>query len=296
MKIGVVGQGFMGTGIVESILGNTEHKIYWMKFTDGDPDIKLKKLEEKWYKKYDKIFSVAHKFSNSLYVFNNSDKTVLKDCDIIIESVVEDLSVKQKLFSDLDKIVKKDAIFATNTSTLSVDKIFKTRKDRSCGLHFFSPVTHMKLVEVVGTSRTNSETLEEAFSFVQSLDKEPIYMKDSPGFVVNRVLVPMILSAIRLVEDGNDIDSVDKAMKLGCSHPMGPLELADFIGLDIMLAMSQSLWKETGEKQCKPPKLLKLLVKKESLGKKSSNGFYAYYDKKRDPNNIFVRTLLTSSK
>lgn len=277
MNIAVIGHGFMGSGIVETIFTQTDHRILWVKMTEGDKFAAPKKLEEKMRARcakgklsQEKMEMWHHKVFPYVQQLDR-----LEHCDLIIESIVEDLTEKQKLFKVLDDIMDSDTVFATNTSTLSVSEVTNNRP-RSCGLHFFSPVPAMKLVEVVSTDKLDSYSLDKVIRFVDSLNKKPIVVNNTPGFVVNRLLTPVMLNAIRLMESGMDKESIDSAMKLGCSHPMGPLELADFIGLDVVLAMANSLYGELKEEQYKAPKTLIELVDKGNLGRKTQKGLYGY--------------------
>ncbi len=201
----------------------------------------------------------------------------LADCDIVIEAIVENLDEKKKIFSALDEIVKKDAIFASNTSSLTMTQIamFTHRPDQVVGLHFFNPVPVMKLVEVVRTLITSDESFDRAFEFARSLGKEPIAARDNSGFIVNRLLVPYLLDAIRALEEGvGSVEDIDKGMQLGCGYPMGPFTLLDFVGLDTTYYIANIMFEEYRETRFAPPPLLKQMVTAGRLGKKSGRGFY----------------------
>jgi 3-hydroxybutyryl-CoA dehydrogenase len=203
----------------------------------------------------------------------------LKDCDIIIEAVVEDLALKQSMWKELDAVCPAHTIFASNTSSLTlIDQAAVTKRaDRFVGLHFFNPVPLMKLVEVVRTVTTSAETFERAFAFGAKLGKEPIAAKDNSGFVVNLLLVPYLLDAIRQLEHGvASVPDIDKAMQLGCGYPMGPFVLLDFVGLDTTYKIAEIMFAEYREQRYAPPPLLKRMVLAGMYGKKSGKGFYDY--------------------
>jgi 3-hydroxybutyryl-CoA dehydrogenase len=203
----------------------------------------------------------------------------LKDCDIVIEAVTEDLELKNALWRELDGLCPPATIFASNTSSLTVAAMAAATKrpDRFVGLHFFNPVPLMKLVEVVRTVTTSEETFNRAFAFAQSLGKEAVAAKDTSGFIVNLLLVPYLLDAIRVVEHGlASIPDVDKAMQLGCGYPMGPLTLLDFVGLDTTYKIAEIMFAEYKEQKYAAPPLLKRMVLAGMNGRKSGKGFYTY--------------------
>ncbi len=205
--------------------------------------------------------------------------TDLKACDIIIEAVTEDLGVKNALFQELDGLCGAATIFASNTSSLTIAAMAgaTSRPDRFVGLHFFNPVPLMKLVEVVRTVTTSPATFERALGFARALGKEPVAAKDNSGFVVNLLLVPYLLGAIRALEHGvASVADIDKGMVLGCGHPMGPLTLLDFVGLDTTYKIAEIMFDEYREAQYAPPPLLKRMVLSGMFGKKSGRGFYDY--------------------
>ena len=210
------------------------------------------------------------------------DLAALADCDIVIEAIVENLEEKRKTFTALDEAVKKDAMFASNTSSLTITQMamFTQRPDQFVGLHFFNPVPVMKLVEVVRTLLTSDESFDRAFEFARSLGKEPIAARDNSGFIVNRLLVPYLLDAIRALEEGvGSVEDIDKGMQLGCGYPMGPFTLLDFVGLDTTYYIADIMFDEYREKRFAAPPLLKQMVTAGRLGKKSGRGFYDYAKK-----------------
>ena len=203
----------------------------------------------------------------------------LADCDIVIEAIVENLETKNETFAALDRACKAETIFCSNTSSLTITEMSAatTRPDRFAGLHFFNPVPVMKLVEVVRTIATSKETEDAVFEFAKSLGKEPIRANDNSGFVVNRLLVPYLLDAVRALEEGvGTKEDIDRGMELGCGHPMGPLRLLDFVGLDTTYFIAEIMFNEYREKRFAPPPLLKRMVLAGRLGKKSGRGFYDY--------------------
>jgi 3-hydroxybutyryl-CoA dehydrogenase len=203
----------------------------------------------------------------------------LADCDLVIEAVVECMDEKIKTFKELDKICKPTAIFATNTSSLSVGDMSAVtkRRDKFCGLHFFNPVHMMKLCELVRTIDTSDATIVAAKEFAEKCGKSVVMAKDRPGFIVNALLIPYLLDAIRLLESGGATrEDIDSGMMLGCGHPMGPLSLNDFIGLDTMLSIADVMFEEYKDKHYAAPPLLRRMVKAGYMGKKSGRGFYDY--------------------
>jgi 3-hydroxybutyryl-CoA dehydrogenase len=215
----------------------------------------------------------------------------LKDCDLIIEAVTEDLQLKNDMFRTLDRICPAHTILASNTSSLTIAEMAAAthRPDRVVGLHFFNPVPVMKLVEVVRTIATSDETFKRAFAFAKSLDKEPIEAKDTSGFVVNRLLVPYMLDAIRCLEQGlaSTVD-IDKAMVLGTGYPMGPFTLSDFVGIDTLYRISEIMFDEYREPRFAPPPLLKRMVTLGYIGRKAKKGFYDYSGEQPVPVNLGI--------
>jgi 3-hydroxybutyryl-CoA dehydrogenase len=203
----------------------------------------------------------------------------LGECDLVIEAIIENLEDKRQAYAALEKIVRRDTLFVSNTSSLCITELAaaSSRPDRFGGLHFFNPVPLMKLVEVIRALTTSDETYLAVFAFAQSLGKEPITAPDRPGFIVNRLLVPYLLDAIRAYENGlGTLDDIDKGMKLGCGYPMGPFTLLDFVGLDTTYYIANIMFEEFRAPQYAPPPLLKRMVLAGRLGKKTGQGFYSY--------------------
>ena len=282
-KVGVLGCGLMGSGIAQ-VSATAGYDVTVMeqdqKFLDkGFSGIEksLSKFVEKGTLK-EPVQTVRSRLKGTT---NPQD---LADCDIIVEAIIENLPEKKKTFASLDTIVKKGAIFASNTSSISITEVAAATKrpDRFVGLHFFNPVPLMKLVEVVRTIATSDQVFETAYQFGQSLGKIPVRTSDKTGFIVNRLLVPYLLDAVRAYEEGvGSIPDIDNAMKLGCGYPMGPFTLLDFVGLDTTYYITHVMFDEFKERRFASPPLLKRLVMAGWYGRKSGKGFYDY----TDPNN-----------
>jgi len=290
-RVGVVGCGTMGSGIVQVLL----EAGYIVKVREMDSALLEKGLsavQKGLGRSAEKgILTVKAKEE----AFNRLSGTLLvedlKDCDLIIEAVFEDIQVKKDLFKNLDQICPKKVIFASNTSSLSITEMAAStsRPERVIGVHFFNPVQVMPLAEVIKTIITSPEVLDMTLELIKSLKKVPIISKDNPGFIVNLLLTPYLMDAIRAVAQGvASIQDIDTGMKLGCGHPMGPLMLADFIGLDILCKGANSMFDEYKDSRYAPPTLLIQLVKMGFVGKKAGKGFYDWSDQKNPvPRDIF---------
>ena len=278
-RVGVLGCGLMGSGIaqVAATAGyETRVRDVTKELLDrGRAGIEksLAKLMEKG-----KLQPADREAAMKRLTFTTTTAE-LKDCDIVIEAVTEDLELKNALWRELDGLCGPGTVFSSNTSSLTIAAMAAATKraDRFVGLHFFNPVPLMQLVEVVRTVTTSEETFRRAFAFAQSLGKEAVAAKDNSGFIVNLLLVPYLLDAIRAVEHGvASIPDIDKAMLLGCGHPMGPLTLLDFVGLDTTYKIAEIMFAEYREQKYAPPPLLKRMVLAGMYGKKSGKGFYDY--------------------
>jgi 3-hydroxybutyryl-CoA dehydrogenase len=278
-KVGVLGGGLMGSGIaqVSAAAGfpTTVREVSEALATKARHSIEktlAKGIERGKVTEAERDKTLA----NLRFVTDLKD---LADSDLFIEAVVEDLDAKNTLWSQLDKIARPDAIFASNTSSLTIIAMAAAsgRPDRMLGLHFFNPVPLMKLVEVVRTITTSEETEQRAIEFVRRLGKEPIRAKDSSGFIVNLLLVPYMIDAINALEANvGSVEDIDKGMQLGAGHPMGPFTLLDFVGLDTAYKIAEIMFAEYRESRYAPPPLLKRMVLAGMLGKKSGKGFYDY--------------------
>jgi 3-hydroxybutyryl-CoA dehydrogenase len=282
-EVGVIGCGLMGSGIaqVAATAGMTTVVVeVSQELCDrGMTNIakRLDRLVEKGSLKKEESAGIRARLHPT------TDRTRLSSCDLVIEAVIENLHEKEQLWRALDPILPPRAILASNTSSLSITEMmsYTSRPQRFIGIHFMNPVPIMELVEVIGTIATDREVLEAAVEFVRRLGKQPVRTSDRPGFIVNRLLIPYLLDAIRALEQGvGTIADLDLAMKLGCGHPMGPFTLADFIGLDTTYYIANILFDEFREARYAPPGLLKRLVVAGWHGRKTGKGFYDYTDPK----------------
>src|SRR4051812_31631557 len=278
-KVGVLGCGLMGSGIAQAAAAagfpTIARDVSEPLLEKGRAGIvkSLRRLVEKG-----KLTQASHDTALDRLSFNTG-LSALRDCDIIIEAVTEDLELKNRLWQELDTLCGPDTIFASNTSSLTIAAMAAAtgRPDRFVGLHFFNPVPLMPLVEVVRTVTTSAETFERAFAFARALGKEPVSAVDSPGFIVNLLLVPYLLDAARALEHGvASTGDLDRAMQLGCGHPMGPLALMDFIGLDTVVRIADIMFDAYRETRYAPAPLLRRMVVAGFLGRKSGRGFYDY--------------------
>jgi 3-hydroxybutyryl-CoA dehydrogenase len=278
-RVGIVGSGIMGSGIAE-VAAKAGIDVVLRSRQQGTAEAMVASLERSLGKQVEKgrLEEVAAKEALAR-VSATSSLTDLADCDLVVESVVEDLAVKQHLFNELDRIVKDGAILATNTSTLPViEMAMETgRPDRVCGVHFFNPAPAMSLVEIVRTLVSSDETVAEVRAFAEACGKSPVEVKDRAGFIVNALLFPYLNNAVRMLENGTaSRDDIDAAMKGGCNFPMGPLALLDLVGLDTSLAILDALYAEFRDPNYAAVPLLRRMVTAEQLGRKSGKGFYDY--------------------
>jgi 3-hydroxybutyryl-CoA dehydrogenase len=294
-KVGVLGCGLMGSGIAQVAAAAGCDVIVLeqgQKFLDkGFAGIEksLARMVERGVEKGG--ITAEQKTATQARLKGTTNMEDLADCDIVIEAIIENVPEKRKIYAQLDTIVKKDAIFATNTSSICVAELMGAtqRPERFIGLHFFNPVPMMKLVEVVRTIATSPEVFDTAVAFGTNLGKVPVRTVDKPGFIVNRLLVPYLLDAIRAYEEGvGSIADIDESMKLGCGYPMGPFTLLDFVGLDTTYYITHVMYDEFKERRFASPPLLKRLVLAGWYGRKTGKGFYDYSDPKNPVPGKFV--------
>ena len=278
-KIGVLGTGTMGAGIIQ-VCAQKGYEVVMRARRETSIEKGLatvkKNLDRMVAKgkmeqaEADEVFSRIH---------GSTDINIIADADLVIEAATEDMEAKKALFAELNTICKPDTIIATNTSSLSITEIAVAsgRPDKVIGMHFFNPVPAMKLVEIICGLTTSEETKATILELTQILGKTPVEVAEAPGFVVNRILIPMINEGIGIYADGvASVEGIDTAMKLGANHPMGPLELGDLIGLDVCLAIMDVLYKEFGDPKYRAHTLLRKMVRAGKLGRKSGEGFYNY--------------------
>jgi 3-hydroxybutyryl-CoA dehydrogenase len=281
-RVGICGCGLMGSGIAE-VAAKADLDVVVCEVSDDFLKKGMGRIEKSLSRAVEKgKMDEAGKKKILGKIKGTTKIDDLSDCDIVCEAVVENLDEKIKLYKQLDGVVKKEAVFASNTSSLSITEMGAStnRPDKFCGLHFFNPVPVMKLVEVVRTVATSEETYKTAGAFAEKLGKVVVTCGDSPGFVVNRLLVPYLLDAVRAYEAGvASKEDIDAGMKLGCGYPMGPLELTDFVGLDTTYYIAEILFDEYKDHHYASPPLLKAMVKAGYHGRKTGRGFYDYTKK-----------------
>ncbi|SKB53647.1 3-hydroxybutyryl-CoA dehydrogenase [Acetoanaerobium noterae] len=279
MKICVIGSGTMGNGIVQTF-ATKGHKVVIKGHRQESLDKAIASLDKGLSKLVEKGKITSEDkditMSNISTTLSYED---IKDADLVIEAIVEDIKVKETVFKELDEICEAKTILATNTSSLSITEIasFTKRPEKVIGMHFFNPVPVMKLTEIITGQKTSVETFDTVFKIASDIGKVPVRVEESPGFVVNRILVPMINEAVGILsENVASKEDIDESMKLGANHPIGPLALADLIGLDVCLAIMEVLYNEFSDSKYRPHPLLKKMVRANNLGRKTGKGFYEY--------------------
>ena len=279
MNVMVIGSGTMGCGIAQ-VLAENNHKVILRDLNQESINNGINIIEKNLSKNVQKgKLSEEQKQIILDNIVASTDIELANDCDLVIEAIVENMEIKKNLFKQLDEICKEDTILATNTSSLSITEISvsTTRPDKVIGMHFFNPVPVMKLVEIIDGQLTSQETHSKIEELTKQINKAPVSVSEAPGYVVNRILVPMINEAVGILADGvASAEDIDIAMKLGANHPIGPLALADLIGNDVCLAIMEVLYDEFKDSKYRPHPYLRKMVRAGLLGRKSKKGFYDY--------------------
>jgi 3-hydroxybutyryl-CoA dehydrogenase len=280
-KVGVVGCGLMGSGIAQ-VAAQAGCHVVVREVSQAALDKGLASIDKNLQRMVDKgTLTAADRDAARARLKGTTELSDLKDSDLVVEAIIEQLPAKKDLWNELDALCQKHTVFASNTSSLSITEMstYTTRQDRFLGLHFFNPVPIMKLVEVIRTIATDSKVEESVVEFASRCGKTPVRTTDRTGFIVNRLLVPYLLDAVRALEEGvGSIEDIDNSMKLGCGHPMGPLTLLDFVGNDTTYYIANIMFDEFKEKRFAPPPLLKRMVLMGWNGRKAGKGFYDYSD------------------
>ncbi len=279
MKVYVIGTGTMGAGVVQAF-AQANMPVVMKSRTQASLDKAVGKISKSLAKLVEKG-KVTQEYMDSVManISTTVDYADFADADLVIEAASEDMNLKKEVFAELAKVCKPETIFATNTSSLSITEIaaITDRPAQFIGMHFFNPAPVMKLVEVIKGQMTSEETSNKIFELATAVGKTPVMVEEAPGFVVNRILVPMINEAVGIYAEGiASVEDIDSAMKLGANHPMGPLALGDLIGLDVCLAIMEVLYNEFADSKYRPHPLLKKMVRAGLLGRKSGQGFYKY--------------------